>query len=375
MIEYIEKRIDIGRRLLGERIKISGKLNHTKRRTQAFPGQKHDILQNPDRSISEILYLQSTIGNQAIQNLLKPGITPAMAAEQMTRISGSGIQPKPTLTPANPSCKEEVLREKPIDLQPALSIQQQIEDEGTPGMDSCNLPHKMSLMRLSSCVIPSELTPVLFTALRRSARTSTQTPMGSSLPLQPAQPVQNLHMANCDLFNPRKVRWSYNASRRWINSAVPQIRQFPGGPNSAVVRTALNDNFHTTAASDVATILQNYEDIQLSFFTGRTVDCFPRACRPGDLAWVITCGSLAGIPHRTIHLCPDFWSCTNQYIIGGTFIHESAHTENCADDHAYEHHPTYAGLSSADAIDNADSYVVAARQIHYTGAHGPGETC
>jgi hypothetical protein len=214
-----------------------------------------------------------------------------------------------------------------------------------------------------------------------SKETTSPNTISSSLPPSPSPPaqqvrqMQNLSLSNCNLFNPRKVMWSYNTSRRWLNHAIPRIRQFLRAPHSQIVRDALTDNFHTTNLVDIRTILANYDKIQIDLFIGRIVDCLPQSCMSGDLAWVINCGTLLGAPYRRVHICPGFWSCTNQYKIGGTFIHEAAHTENCALDHAYEQRSNYASLNPSDAIENADSYAVAARQIYHNGAHGPGESC
>ena len=72
-----------------------------------------------------------------------------------------------------------------------------------------------------------------------------------------------------------------------------------------------------------------------------------------------------------IHVCPP-WYAQDYFNRVRTLIHERAHQYPGATDNAYNWESSYATLSPEDAIDNADSYAVAARQIYHGGAHGPG---
>jgi hypothetical protein len=76
-----------------------------------------------------------------------------------------------------------------------------------------------------------------------------------------------------------------------------------------------------------------------------------------------------------VNICPLWFTCANYFKRVSTLIHERAHQYPGATDNAYEWDPAYATLSAANAIDNADSYAVATRQIYHAGAQGPGLTC
>jgi hypothetical protein len=75
-----------------------------------------------------------------------------------------------------------------------------------------------------------------------------------------------------------------------------------------------------------------------------------------------------------VHVCPPWFRCRDYFRRVTTLIHERAHQYPGATDNAYEWESAYSTLSSDDAIDNAESYAVAARQIYHGGAHGPGTT-
>jgi hypothetical protein len=73
-----------------------------------------------------------------------------------------------------------------------------------------------------------------------------------------------------------------------------------------------------------------------------------------------------------IHVCPPWFACRDVFRRITTLIHERAHQHPGATDNAYEWEAEYATLDVDDAIDNAESYAVAARQIALAGAYGPG---
>ena len=72
-----------------------------------------------------------------------------------------------------------------------------------------------------------------------------------------------------------------------------------------------------------------------------------------------------------IHVCPP-WFAGDFFTRVAVLIHERAHQYPRADGDVYDYDASYATLSPDDAIDNADSYSIAARQIYHGGAHGPG---
>ena len=139
-----------------------------------------------------------------------------------------------------------------------------------------------------------------------------------------------------------------------------------------MVNNALNNNFHTTASADVTTISNNYDSLSAELMTALSIECVKAFwCGPNDLAYVR--GAFPFIRRlMDINLCPKWFTCSNYHKRVSTVIHEVAHQYPGAGDKAYEWQTSYASLSSAEAIKNADSYAVAAREIYHGGSYGPG---
>jgi hypothetical protein len=165
-------------------------------------------------------------------------------------------------------------------------------------------------------------------------------------------------------------------ARTWIDNAVPRIHAFAAGTASpaeaAIVSAALTANFHTTAPTDVATIATNFDDLRTALTSAFALECVSSTwCGPNTVAYVR--GAFAVIRRlRDVNLCPLWFVCSDYFTRVTTIIHEVAHQHPGATDNAYEWNPAYGSLSSADAIDNAESYAVTARQIYHMGSHGPG---
>jgi hypothetical protein len=159
----------------------------------------------------------------------------------------------------------------------------------------------------------------------------------------------------------------------------PKVTTTAGGTAapavSSVVTGAINTNFHTTAPADITTIAANFTALKGVLDAAINFECASSFwCDPNDLAYVR--GRFAWARRMfDINLCPLWFTCTNSRKQIGTIIHEVAHKRPGAEDKAYEWDPAYATLSTADAMDNAESYAVAARQIYHGGSYGPGETC
>ena len=212
--------------------------------------------------------------------------------------------------------------------------------------------------------------------VRPTAPPPTPTPR---IPNPPSPPLPAPSLSSCTSAQITMVNSHVSVARTWVNDAVPKIRAVADGTASpvvsAIVNAALAANFHTVAPTDVQTIAANFENLRTELMTALDIECVSAFwCKPGDLAYVR--GAFAFIRRlQDVNLCPLWFSCSNYYKRVSTIIHEVAHQHPGADDNAYEHQAAYATLNSADAIDNAASYEVAARQIYYSGSHGPGETC
>jgi hypothetical protein len=168
-------------------------------------------------------------------------------------------------------------------------------------------------------------------------------------------------------------------ARTWLDDAEPKVAGFSAGtasaPVSAVVSKALTDNFHTTAPADVATIAGNFAAMRTALNGAMNYECASSFwCDGTDLAYVR--GRFAWVRRLfDVNICPLWFTCANYFKRVSTLIHERAHQYPGATDNAYEWDPAYATLSAANAIDNADSYAVATRQIYHAGAQGPGLVC
>jgi hypothetical protein len=173
-------------------------------------------------------------------------------------------------------------------------------------------------------------------------------------------------------------------ARRWVNDATRKVTDYAyvfassrhsavpaSAAEAAIVRNALNDNFHSTAAGHVLQIRDGFQELRSALATSFTYGCGDPDCRPdwaafthGHWAWVRRLGN--------VEICPLWFRCTNYFTRVTTLIHERAHQYPGATDHSYEFQGGYATMPPEDAIDNAESFAVAARQIYHGGARGPG---
>jgi hypothetical protein len=210
----------------------------------------------------------------------------------------------------------------------------------------------------------------------KSGVTPPSPPPPTPLPPAPLPPAPAPALSSCNLAQTTMVSGHTVDARVWVDNAVPRIHAFAAGTASAaeaaIVSAALTANFHTTAPADVATIATNFDDLRTELGTAFAVECVSTTwCDPTDLAYVR--GRFAVIRRLgDVNLCPLWFTCLDYFTRVGAIIHEIAHQHPGATDNAYEWNPAYASLSSSDAMDNAESYAVTARQIYHMGGHGPG---
>ncbi len=107
---------------MGERDRLTVKIPATKRVNLSSKTQKPDFLQSINLPIEQILHLQKSIGNQAVQRLFKSGVLQAKlkignpndiyekeadrVADQVMRMPEPVVQAKPTLPKDSPSCMD-----------------------------------------------------------------------------------------------------------------------------------------------------------------------------------------------------------------------------------------------------------------------------
>jgi len=170
-------------------------------------------------------------------------------------------------------------------------------------------------------------------------------------------------------------------ARTWVNDAYQKIADYAyvfasprhsAVPQSAatasVVQSALLDNFHTTEAGHVLQIRDNFAELRTELNSDLTFEC-EDSCPANEYGYVL--GLLAFIRRLgDIHVCPVWFSMGYFRRVAG-LIHERAHQYPGATDNAYDFQANYPTLSPDDAIDNAESYAMFARQVYHGGAHGP----
>ena len=178
---------------------------------------------------------------------------------------------------------------------------------------------------------------------------------------------------DCQRWQSTMLSGHLNAARTWMNDAEPKIRAYVLGRANprvaAIVRRALLDNFHTLVPADVVRIAVGFTLLRRELNRSLIFECEGDGCDAqayvrGAFSWIRRLGD--------IHVCPPWFRCRDYFRRVTTLIHERAHQHPGATDNAYEWEAGYAALSPSDAIDNAESYAVAARQIYHGGARGPG---
>ncbi len=209
--------------------------------------------------------------------------------------------------------------------------------------------------------------------------TETPEPPGETPEPRPRRPAAETE--DCSREQTAMLRSALDDARIWVDDATRKITDFafvfassrhsavPADPaTAAIVRQALNDNFHTTASGHVLRIRDGFQELRTELNGSFTFEC-EDDCE--DLAYVR--GAFAWIRRlQDIHVCPPWFNCPDHKTRVRTLIHERAHQHPGATDNAYEFEATYATLSPDDAMDNAEFYAVAARQIFHGGAEGPG---
>ena len=198
----------------------------------------------------------------------------------------------------------------------------------------------------------------------------------------PAKTPPSPSTSDCDPAQITMLASHLASARIWVDDAERKIADYayafastrheaePRDPAAAkVVRSALQDNFHTIEPGYVRLIAENFADLRTELNKSFTYECEDEGCK--DVAYVR--GAFAFIRrHGNIHVCPPWFQCTDYLDRVKTLIHERAHQHPGAGGDTYEDEAAYAKLSPDDAVENADCYALTARQIYHGGTHGPG---
>jgi len=159
---------------------------------------------------------------------------------------------------------------------------------------------------------------------------------------------------------PRDWQTKANAAAQtgagWVANAITGLSNLPT-PIPAPVTTLLNRHFHTTYDRDIRRIVGQYMRISAAINSAIDFEC-ETECDGNTRAYVYEVWS-------DIHLCPPWFNSGNSGDQAKTVVHEIAHDAAGRDDKAYYwERSKYNRLSVDEAIDNADSYAVFAREAY-----------
>lgn len=133
-------------------------------------------------------------------------------------------------------------------------------------------------------------------------------------------------------------------ARAMLDNAIGKL----GTPSAAQVSTALQNNFHSTEEKTSSEVLSKLQRIR-SAFDG-TIPIEVETEDDGTRAYVYAIWS-------DIHLCQPWFADSDPDGRARTIIHECSHKYTGTDDKAYHWDSAkYGGLSTKDALNNADSY-------------------
>jgi hypothetical protein len=170
----------------------------------------------------------------------------------------------------------------------------------------------------------------------------------------------------------RMILRAITVAQTWISTALSKLRAILANPALPDARThqALRDHFHVGVAStgphvfgEVRAVHQGFRQVQSAFSRDVPFEC-ETTCDPTVHGYVYT--GLFGLirTYTDVHLCPGWSSNTDANARTVTVIHEMAHKYAGKDDKAYEWETSkYAGLSTADALNNAECYGAFARDV------------
>ncbi|MCW3109410.1 MAG: hypothetical protein JWQ09_3916 [Segetibacter sp.] len=193
----------------------------------------------------------------------------------------------------------------------------------------------------------------------------------------PASTTQN-KFSECSPAQQQEINNAIALARQWINYAESEINGYMSGnrTNAQLIEKVITANFQTlplfVLLNNIQTIGANFSTLK-QYINGPLKYYCKADCEENELGRTPT--YFAYYFDRYTVLCQHWFVCGTSISKATTIVHEAAHKYLGAVDNAYEYWRSYNFLQPADAIINADSYAVAARQLFYKGANGPGQKC
>jgi hypothetical protein len=194
--------------------------------------------------------------------------------------------------------------------------------------------------------------------------------------VQPAPEVKVDPGATCSLDQHRKIEPAAHKANQWLSSAIPALDAVLRGEKTKraqAAAAALNTHFHSTAPAVVTYIRDRLKTIQSDIFTRQN---FRVNCPPASDA---VCGQtstgekFAGVvseDQNELSFCAQFFA-RNEQDRASTIIHEFGHAQLGLSktqrmliiDRAYKQDAYYAYLTTGEALTNAESYAMFAREV------------
>jgi hypothetical protein len=166
----------------------------------------------------------------------------------------------------------------------------------------------------------------------------------------------------CSLEQHREIEPAVRTASAWLRRSIELLDAYvaaPDAPGNATTRTSLQRNFRTTATATATTVRGHYSTILNDMLNSPTLRT---ECHTNTDA---TCGSAnAYVTGSTYVFCPIFFNFTplNQAM---SVVHEMAHavTGGSITDRAYRENRYYRWMTPGEAITNAESYGILAREL------------
>lgn len=176
----------------------------------------------------------------------------------------------------------------------------------------------------------------------------------------------------CGPWQRRRIDYQLTLARSHVRNAISALQDELNPSPSGIITiagSALEHQFHTHNPAHIRTIISRMEGIQTSL--NRGVNNFRCVTRAGCISQCnsTTADACAG-PSAPIRLCPGHFENGN-YQGTMNLIHEAGHQSGRGmvggASHIYRHDVRFAGLTTAQAMNNPDSYTLFVRDLHYGG--------
>ncbi len=177
----------------------------------------------------------------------------------------------------------------------------------------------------------------------------------------------------CGPWQRRRVDYQLTIARSHVRDAISALRDELTPSPSGIITTAgsaLEGQFHTHRPEHIRTIISRMEGIQSALERGpRNIRCVTQAqcnqeCGSGSSA--DACAS----PSDPIRLCPGHFE-NGDYQGTMNIVHEAGHQSGRGmvggTSHIYRHDVRFVNLTTAQAMNNPDSYALFVRDLQYGG--------